>query len=252
MPDDVLSLALLLLSGLAAGFINVVAGGGSLLTLPALLFLGTPATVANATNRISLIFQNVVATTTFQRGGRLSWRLALRLSLVALPGAFLGAWLALHVDERSFRRILALVMVAVLVLILRGSRREARSDTAAAIPHPRALAVSFFFMGIYAGFLQAGLGFLLIAALTNLGGQDLIRSNALKVTVVLALQVAALVVFQATGNVDWPRGVALASGSMMGAWLGARWQMAQGVVWVRRFLVVAVVGFALRLLWESL
>jgi len=252
LPGEALSLLLLLLSGLAAGFINVVAGGGSLLTLPALLFLGTPATVANATNRISLIFQNVVATTTFHRAGRLSWGLAARLTLVALPGAVLGAWLALHLDERSFRRILAGVMLAVLVLILRGSRREARIDATPEVPHPRALAVSFFFMGVYAGFLQAGLGFLLIAALTNLGGQDLIRSNALKVTVVLVLQVAALAVFQATGNVDWPRGVALASGSMLGAWLGARWQMAQGVVWVRRFLVVAVIGFALRLVWESL
>ena len=100
-------------AGAVAGFMNVVAGGGSLLTLPALLFVGLPAPVANATNRISLILQNASASTAFRRGGRLPLRVTVRLALVALPGAAVGAFLALDVDETTFRRILAAILTAL-------------------------------------------------------------------------------------------------------------------------------------------
>ena len=244
-------LALLVPAGVVAGFINVVAGGGSLLTLPLLLFLGLPASTANATNRISLLFQNASACSSFHRAGRLPWRLSARLALVAAPGALLGARMALEVDEVLFRRILAGVMLILIVVLLRAPKAN-REESEATPPHPIALGVAFFAMGFYAGFLQAGLGFLLIAALTQLGGLDLIRTNAVKVSVVLAVQVIAIAVFSASGAVDWWRGLALACGSMGGAWLGAHWQMRQGVAWVRRFLVVAVFVFAVRLIQQSL
>jgi uncharacterized membrane protein YfcA len=244
--------ALLLVgAGALAGFINVVAGGGSLLTLPALLFLGLPAPVANATNRISLILQNVSASTAFRRGGRLPLGLTVRLAVAALPGAAVGARVALEVDETTFRRVLAAILLLVLVAILRGSRRDAPTDGAVAPLHPRALYAAFFAMGLYAGFIQAGLGFLLIASLTNLGGLDLVRSNAVKVAVVLVLQILALAIFQAAGTVDWWGGLTLGGGSMLGAWVAARWQMRRGSVWVRRLLVGILILVAIRLLQES-
>lgn len=239
-----LALALLFGAGLVAGFVNVVAGGGSLLTLPVLLFAGLPAPVANASNRIGLVAQNIVASGTFARGGRLPLGLSLRLAIPALPGAVLGAWLAVDIDERLFRLVLAGVMVVVLVAILRGAgqAREARPGTPAWV-----LAASFFAMGFYAGFLQAGLGFLLIAALTGLVGLGLVESNAVKVTVVLVLQLAALAFFQSRGTVDWTAGGCLAAGMLLGGGAGARWQMAVDPLWVRRALVVLTLLFALRL-----
>jgi uncharacterized membrane protein YfcA len=238
-------------AGTVAGFMNVVAGGGSLLTLPALLFVGLPAPVANATNRIGLILQNISASTAFRRGGRLPLAITLRLALVALPGAALGAFVALDVDETTFRRILAAILLLVLVIMLRGSGRDSRPEGPVDPPHPKALYVSFFFMGVYAGFIQAGLGFLLVAALSNLGGLDLVRSNAVKVAVVLVLQILALAIFQAAGAVNWWGGLALGAGSMLGAWAAAHWQMLKGAVWVRRLLVAILILVALRLLQES-
>lgn len=239
----------LLGAGLLAGFINVLAGGGSLLTLPTLLFLGMPASVANATNRIGLVAQNVTATAIFHRRGRLDLGLTLRLALLAIPGAALGAIVALEVSDTLFRRILAGILLVALYGILRGS--SGREERVLPIPHPWGLGLSFVAMGFYAGFIQAGLGFLLIAALTGLGGLDLIRSNAVKVAVVLLLQLLSLAIFQRAGQVDWTAGVVLAAGTMTGGWLGAHWQMRQGVRWVRRAVVVILLLFALRLLQQS-
>ena len=242
-------IGILYLAGCAAGFINVVAGGGSLLTLPTLIFLGLPSASANATNRIGLILQNVVASTTFQRRGRLRIGLAAKLALLALPGAILGARLALEIDDDLYRQILAVVLILSLVPILRSKRPRDASEPHP--PHPFWLGLSFVGMGFYAGFLQAGLGFLLIAALTQLGGLDLIRTNAVKVAVVLVLQIGALLLFQFAGAVDWTRGICLATGSMTGAYLAAHWQIRSGVVWVRRFLIVVIFLMALRLLLSN-
>lgn len=245
-----LEIAALILAGALAGFANVLAGGGSLLTLPVLLFLGLPSSVANATNRISLIVQNISATTTFARKRMWPRALAIKLFLCALPGAILGARLALELDETLFRRILAGVILLSLAPLMRSSKAAsgARGD---GIPHPVWLGLSFALMGIYAGFLQAGLGFLLIAALTQLGGLDLVRTNAVKVSVVLGLQLAALVVFQRAGAVDWVRGACLAAGSASGAWLAAHLQMERGAPWARRILMVLVLLVVIRLLWPT-
>ena len=237
--------------GALAGFANVAAGGGSLLTLPLLLFLGLPSTTANATNRICLIFQNTSGSIAFYRKQRLPLRLTLRLAAIAIPAALVGAWLAVDVDERTFRRILGLVMLVVLVPILRQGRTVTRSEPLASPPHPAWLALSFALIGFYSGFLQAGVGFPIILALVHLAGLDLVRTNAVKIATALILQVAALLVFAATGKVDWLRGLYLGLGSIIGAWLSASWQVRQGVVWVRRFLVLAVILFAIRLLQQG-
>ncbi len=251
-----LRLGVLLLAGLAAGFINVNAGGGSLITLPALIFLGLPTTVANATNRVGLVLQNTVSSSAFARGGRLPVRLSLLLLLPALPGAWLGTRIAIGLDEVWFRRILAVILLFVLGIILRrprgkegpvgGTRRQPGG-----VPHPWWLAGSFFLLGIYAGVIQAGAGFLLIAAVNRLGGLDLVRTNAVKVFVVLFLQVLALVLFWREGLVWWQPGLVLGAGTMIGGYVGTHAQMEHGERWVRRFLVVCVIAFAVKLLVDS-
>lgn len=236
--------------GVVAGFLNVVGGGGSLLTLPVMLWMGMPAPVANATNRIGLVGQNLTAAATFHHGRRLPWRTTLWLLAPMLPASALGAYLAIDIDETLFRRILVGVMLMSLWMVWRsGSDHDEH-----AVPHqrhPRWLWVSFLFMGVYAGFLQAGLGFLIIAALTTLGGFDFVRTNAIKVTLVLACQLLSLAIFAAAGTVDWVAGVALALGTAVGAWGAARLQMSKGSPWVRRVVLALMIVFTVRLAYEG-
>lgn len=246
-----LRMLLLMLAGLAAGFINVNAGGGSLLTLPALIFLGMPTTVANATNRVGIVLQNTVASATFRRRGRLPARLGLGLLLAGAPGAYLGTQLALELDEVWFRRILAVILIAVLIAILRGPRARGDAEAEVRPPHPVWLHLSYFGIGVYAGLIQAGAGFLILALLTRLGGLDLIRSNAVKVFTVLFLQILALFVFWKESQVQWIPGLTLGLGTMAGAWIGTHMQIDRGEVWVRRFLVVCLVAVALKLVFDS-
>ncbi len=234
--------------GLVAGVLNVLAGGGSLLTLPVLLFLGLPAATANGTNRVAILAQNAVAVQGFQRKGLLPWRLALLCTAPALFGSVLGAQWAVKVDDALFRRILALVMLGVCVVMIADPARRLRFDPARLGPaRTAALMVSFFGIGVYGGFIQAGVGFLIITGLL-VHGLDLVRINAVKVFLVGAYTVTALAVFVAHGEIDWRLGLALAAGNALGGWVGTRLAIAKGHAWIRRLVLVVVVLFALRLL----
>ncbi len=249
---NVAYIAAVFFSGLVAGFFNVVAGGGSLLTLPVLIFLGLPTAVANATNRVGILLQNVVATATFRRQGLLDAGLGLRLMLAAAPGAALGALVAVEMDDRLFRWVLAAIMLLVLVSIIHRRRRSGSGGTpasAAGQRHPLALYASFFFVGFHSGFIQAGVGFVIIAALGSFGGLGLVRSNGIKVMCILMIQAIALVIFAALGNVHWVWGLTLAAGTMIGGWAGVRWQVKKGEVWVYRILIGAIIVLALMLLF---
>ena len=241
VPLESWQYGLLALAGLVAGVLNTLAGGGSLLTLPLMLWIGLPAPVANASNRISLILQNVSGTTHFHRNGRMHWPTALLLSACAVPAALLGAWVAVDVDERLFRRILAGVLLVSVVTVARG---RGRGGDLAEPEHRIRLCAGFAAAGFYAGFIQAGLGFALLALLHGLGRLDLVRSNAIKVAVVLACQLAALVVFSFADTVDWPAGLALALGSTTGAAIAVRMQVRRGSAWVKRVVLALLLLFA--------
>jgi len=251
LDQDLGLTAVVFFSGLVAGFINVVAGGGSLLTLPVLIFLGLPAAAANATNRVGILLQNVVASSTFHRQGLLETRLGLRLMLAAVPGAVLGTLVAVDMNDRLFRWVLVGVMLLVLVSIIR--RRRAFGPGSISVepagePNQLALYASFFFIGFHSGFIQAGVGFVIIAALSSFGGLGLVRSNGVKFCILL-IQVLSLGIFAAMGSVHWLWGLTLASGTMIGGWAGVRWQVKTSEVWVYRILVVSIIVFALKLLW---
>jgi uncharacterized membrane protein YfcA len=239
----------LLVAGLVAGTINTLAGGGSLLTLPLMLWIGLPAPVANASNRISLIFQNISGTANFHRSGRLHWPTVMLLAACALPTALLGAWVAIDVDERWFRRILVAVLLVSIAVVARGRRHGGEL----AVPRERVkLALWFVAVGFYAGFIQAGLGFALLALLHGVGQLDLVRSNAIKVTVVLICQLGALAVFALAGSVNWVAGLALAAGSASGAAIAVRLQVKKGSAWVRRIVLGLLSTFAVTLALQEI
>src|SRR3989304_740679 len=152
--------------GVVAGVINTLAGGGSLITLPVLIFLGLPATVANGTNRLAITVQSVLAVAGFKRKGVSNFKLSFLMSLPALIGAIIGAQLAVDVSDILFKRILAVVMILVLGLILwnpiRMRQGIAQCDGGmTSLSRSRRIAsmLIFFFIGVYGGFFQAGVGF---------------------------------------------------------------------------------------------
>jgi len=247
--------------GLVSGTLNVIAGGGSFLSLPVLIFLGLPPTLANGTNRVGIFLQNLGAVWGFHRHGVLDWRWVLWGALPAAAGAVVGTWAALLVGDQAFKTILAALMITLTLWTLWDplKRRQERAagqgqgqDRAQGQPppaRPRRLALGFGFLlvGAYGGFVQAGVGFLVLAA-TTLAGLDLVRGNAVKVLSILAFTVISLAIFAYSGNVDWPLGLALAAGSLLGGQLGVRLTILKGHAWIRVVVTVAVIVFAVKLL----
>ncbi len=244
MSESAIVYPALALAGLVAGVLNVVAGGGSFLTLPILIFFGLSPGVANGTNRVAILLQNVVASWGFHRHGVLDRRAILWAALPATAGAGLGAWFALALDDDAFRRLLAALMVVVTLWTLVSRRREAPEEP----PKLQVglLALGFFGVGIYGGFVQAGVGFFILAA-TSLAGLDLVRGNAVKVLSILCFTGLSLLLFALAGRVDWTFGLALAAGNTVGGWLGVRLTVLKGHAWIQRVVTVTVILFALRL-----
>jgi uncharacterized membrane protein YfcA len=242
VPLEWWQLSLLMIGGFVAGVLNTLAGGGSLITLPLMLWVGLPAPVANASNRISLILQNTSGTANFHRTGNLHWPTTLLLSACAVPTALIGARLATDIDEHWFRRILAAVLVVSLIVVARG--RADGGDRTVPV-HRLKLAIWFMVVGFYAGFIQAGLGFALLALLHGVGQLDLVRANAVKVSVVLSCQLAALVVFMFAGQVNWFAGLSLAAGSASGAAVAVHLQVRKGTAWVKRLILTLLGSFAM-------
>jgi uncharacterized membrane protein YfcA len=195
--------ALIILAGMADGFINVLAGNGSLITLPILIFVGLPANVANATNRVGVLMQNVVGTHGFYSKGKLDVRGALLFAIPMTLGSLLGARIAVNINEVVFKQILAIVMVIMLVLMFVDPSRwlEEKSHGSG-----RQLTVArfliFFAIGIYGGFLQAGVGIFLLSALVHGIGYNIVPANAVKVAMVLVSALVSLLVFQLNSQVD--------------------------------------------------
>ena len=239
-------LPLLALAGIAAGFLNVMAGGGSLLTLPVLLLAGVPAPVANGTLRISIVAQNLVAIGTFRRHGFKELKEALWLSLFACAGAVGGASLGVRISGPWFDRIVALTMVAVTVLIFRGKKAQAAP---ALNPSRRWLGYAALVVaGAWGGFIQVGVGFLLMPALHRILGMDLVRVNMYKVVIVLPYTILALAIFAWQSHILWMAGLALALGNSAGGWLGARLTVSRGEPLIRAVFLVAVAAMAVSLL----
>ena len=243
MPEP-LGLLLLAAAGLLTGAINVVAGGGSFLTLPLLIFLGLPAIEANGTNRVGVVMQSVAAIAGFQRKGIIDWRWTIAVTLPALAGAVLGAVAAFYVSDEAFRRVLATLMVVMTLVSITGKNPLPHGDVRKA-QSPLVVA-GFFVVGLYVGFIQAGVGFLILA-LTSWAGLDLVRGNAVKVVSVGLLSTLALAIFIARDTVYWPMGLALGAGNMVGATIGVRLAVLKGHRWLKGVVTVTVIAFAVAL-----
>lgn len=242
-----LDLLLLWAAGVAAGVINSMAGGGSFLTIPILVGLGLPANVANGTIRVSIFTQNATLAATMHNNGVRAHGLTLRLAGPVLAGALLGSSLATQIDDAVFRPLVgAVLLVWAAVLAFKPDRFLHPPDDEQA-PSARTYVLTLL-VGIYGGFLQAGVGFPLIALLSGHLGYDLVRTNAIKASLIFIYTCVALPVFAFAGQIAWIPAIVLAVGTMVGAWIGARWQLKKGAKLVRWFVLVAVTVAGLSML----
>jgi hypothetical protein len=240
--------ALLIAGGTVAGVINTMAGGGSLLTVPLLLFLGLPGGVANATNRVGTTLQSVVASWRFRAEGVSMLREASRIAPPLALGAALGAWWISRISDALFEQLFAWLMLLLALPTLLPKRRRAAG--AALTPDARSARGSgllFFLIGCYGGAFQAGVGIPLLAALSR-AGFDLVRANAIKVLATTLLTAISLPFFYAADQIRWAPALVLGTGFSFGAAIGARIAVRGGEGPLRVMLGLAVTALALKLL----
>lgn len=238
----------LVLVGVVVGFINVISGGGSLITLPILIFFGLDSTVANATNRIGNIAQSFSALAGFKSKGVQYDAYVYVLGIASALGAVIGTFLALEIPDKAFNKILAFVMIVVVLFTIFSPTKKA-SDMLERIHTKSKIAgtVVFFFIGIYGGFIQAGTGLLIMAALSVINKFSLVKVNTYKVVIVLFYLAVAMFIFIWKGQVNWLYGLSLAIGMSVGGWLTSRWSLSKGDEWIKGFIVVSVCALAIKL-----
>lgn len=244
-PFDIL---ILVGVGLFAGFVNTMAGGGSLLTLPLLIFLGLPPATANGTNRIAIIVSASSATLGFRSKNISSFPLSIYLGIAAFFGALIGSRIAVEIDGLLFNKILAIIMIVVVVLMV--FKPNYKADLLQARTTGNMLIwsmVAFFFIGIYGGFINAGIGFIIMLFLNYVNKLDLVRVNATKVTLVLIYTTAALATFILSGHIDLKYGIALAVGNAAGAFFASRYAVKKGEGVIKTVMMIMVVAMSVKL-----
>ncbi len=159
-----LSIIILFIVGCVAGFMNVTAGGGSTLTLPTLIFLGLDSALANGTNRVAIFVQNIFAVYSFKKEKYQQFNLSMKLSLLTLPGSIVGALLAVNISDALFQKILGVIMIGIVASMLIPDAKI-KLDNGDDKKITWIVILSMFFIGFYGGFIQVGVGFILMAAL---------------------------------------------------------------------------------------
>ena len=239
-------------AGFACGFINTLAGSGSLITLPLLIFLGLPAPVANGTNRVAIVIQNIVAVSSFRAQKVLDIKPAVRYAIPAVFGAIIGARIAVQVDAVQMERIIGMLMLAMVPFVFWKPRTWLENRIGVVTEkNSVSVVVVFFLIGAYGGFIQAGVGIFLLMGIVYAGQVNLVKGNAIKVFIVLCFTVFALVVFLVNGYVDWRIGLTLAAGNAGGAMVASRLAVKRGEAFVRWVLLLAILMGASKLLGFS-
>ncbi|HRN24985.1 MAG TPA: sulfite exporter TauE/SafE family protein [Ignavibacteriaceae bacterium] len=245
MPDLV-GILILFAVGAVAAFINVNAGGGSSLTLPVLIFLGLDPTVANGTNRVAILFQNISAVQSFKQEKFFEVKNSLILSALTLPGAIAGAIIAVKISNELFEKILGVIMILIIITMLLPKKKTDKTNSDFTIDWK--IVLSMLIVGFYGAFIQVGVGFLLMASFQYLMKLDLIRVNMHKVFVVFVFTIPALIVFMITDNINWYYGLTLSAGNVFGGWWGAKLSVKKGEKLIKFVLIIAILIMALKLL----
>ncbi|MCB9255729.1 MAG: sulfite exporter TauE/SafE family protein [Chitinophagales bacterium] len=252
---EIWQILLLILVGFVAGVINVMAGGGSLLTMPLLIFMGLDSAMANGSNRIAILFQNATAIAGFKSKKHSAGSYGLILGLSALLGAILGSKIALEIPDGLFNKILAAVMILVVIMTIvnpalklkEGEELVEKLD----FKHKVLGAIALFFTGIYGGFIQAGTGLFIMAALSFINRYNLLKANVAKALIMFIYTLSALMIFALDGKIHLLFGLSLAISMSAGAWWASRWSTGKGQKYIKWFMIVSVIFMAIALWFKS-
>ena len=234
--------------GFVAGFINTLAGSGSLITLPMLMFLGLPANVANGTNRVGVLLQSAVAVVRFKKQKVFTFKESLPLTIPAIVGSVVGALLAVEINEEIMKLTIGILLIAMFFLLIFKPKQWISGNPELQKDKPSFVQIIiFFFIGLYGGFIQAGVGLFLLAGLVMGAGLDLVKANAVKLLIVLLYTPFAMAVFFMNGQIDWVWGIVLAIGNMGGALLATQFAALKGANAIRYILLAVLFLSALEL-----
>ena len=237
---------IIIVAGFFTGFINTLAGSGSVLALIALNFAGLPINIANGTNRVGILLQNSVATYSFKKQGNLNVRQGIKLAIPVACGAVVGSILACYIAPGDLKIVIGIVMVIVLISLFANQKRwvQGKATECMAVEKMKIWHIILYFViGIYGGFIQVGLGVFLLTGLVMLSGLDIVKGNAIKVLIIFFMTIIALAIFAFDGQIRWDIGLIMACGNMAGAWVAAKEASKRGAGFVR-WLMICIVAFA--------
>lgn len=245
-----LPLAAVAVTGVVSGFINVLAGGGSLLALPMLNFAGLDLSVANATNRVAIIIQNVSAASYYHSKRVIDWKTVFVYAVPAVAGSVAGTVSAISLPPKTFKLIAAFFIVLMGLLI---AFRPSMWEEPKGKPFgPVMRTIALFGVGLYGGFLQAGVGFFIIWTISGGCKKDIRETNIIKCAVVALYTAASLAIFTSMGMVNWPAAFALSIGTFTGGRLGANFNIKGDKKWIRYLLLAAVFASAAKIISDTL
>jgi uncharacterized membrane protein YfcA len=237
--------------GVVVTFINNIAGGASALSLPIMILLGIPPTVANGTNRLGILIGAISSALNLRRYGYLRLDIAKALLVPTLAGALLGTLFAVVIDDSHFQGLLVIVMIAVAIMSSLGTDPFGKPPEAPPIKPGIKGVLGFLAVGLYGGFLQVGVGFIQIFALRKYTGFDLKRVNAIKnFLTVWFLLLSSMGLFLA-GKVIFQFAICMGFGGILGGYLGSKFQHKHNPIWIKRIIQVASIGLAIKLIIVS-
>ncbi len=231
----------LIVAGVLVGFINTLAGGGSIISLSVLMMLGLPPNIANGTNRIGIAIQTLTASTSFRKQKILPVKKALLLAIPAVVGSLIGSFIAVDISEDIFKKAIGVIMLVMLVFILYKPHKYIYgNEELVNKPLRWWLYIVFFFIGLYGGFIHMGVGYFLLMGIVLGAGFDLVKANAVKVLIILTYTPFTLAVFIIYGQVNWLYGLTLSVGSLLGAYIASKMAVKKGVEFVKWIIVVVI------------
>lgn len=242
------NLLILVIAGAIAGFINSMAGAGSLITLPALMLTGLPADVANGTNRVGILVQSFTSYMGYRKAGVGGFGRSYLLMIPMCIGAVIGALVVGNISSDTLNRIVIGVMLltAVLVFIQPAKWAKPLGDVPTKLVKNPWAWLAIFITGFYAGFIQVGSNFILLIMLVLWGNFDILHANAFKQIVQLAFTILVLPIFCINGKVAVIQGLILSAGTLIGSWTGSLLAVKKGAKFVRWLILAAVVLYAIR------
>ena len=244
-----IEILVLVVVGVIAGTINVLAGGGSMLSMPVMIFFGLPSTIANGTNRIAILAQNIVATWVNLKSGYRNFGLSFSLAMCTLPGAYFGAYWGATMNADYLNYILAGVMLVSLLLMQIETKeyRQQAIDRKSLIWGHLIMPI----IGFYGGFIQVGIGFILMPVLYRIMHLPLVEVNICKVFLVLFYTLVAIFVFQTHIEIMWQVGIALAAGNALGGYIGANLNIKKGNPVIKYAFNIVIIIFIIQLLFQT-